>query len=223
MTKTKVTFRVPVPLWDAFSTQADDLFLKRAPFLDHVLSREIPHLEDDLKGMSLSVRGNRFISEALHRAQNYQNEKMELKAVNIEIQKTTADRLNAAVKRHNLVRDAFFCRLLILFRGQDRMLKRLGVSSTTGGRNDYGAPFSTSPLKAMEEVRDDPFFYLRQAILAKHGLGLYLVELPGLTWATCFVDDAMVPTTSKFKKLKHAMEEFEDFLFEVKNDKGSGR
>jgi hypothetical protein len=52
MPKTSISFRVPPKLWSDFKEQTDRLFLSRAPFLDHMVANELPHLQEDLKGVN---------------------------------------------------------------------------------------------------------------------------------------------------------------------------
>jgi hypothetical protein len=211
MTTTKATFHVPAPLWDAFSKQTDDLFLKRGPFLDSVIAGELQHLADDLEGLKLSKRANRWIFEQLHRCKSPTGHKMDVKPVSIALAKKTTDDLNEAVRRHHLVRDAFLCRLLILLRATDALLRWLNVPGNTGRMT----PFSTSPMKAIEEVRDDPLFYLREAVHREWSVGLYRVEFPEqLVWATCFIEDSYIPETGAYKNREKASREMEELFDE---------
>lgn len=211
MTTTKATFHVPAPLWDAFSKQTDDLFLKRGPFLDSVIAGELQHLADDLEGLKLSKRANRWIFEQLHRCKSPTGHKMDVKPVSIALAKKTTDDLNEVVQRHQLVRDAFLCRLLILLRAKDGLLRWLRIPRDTARTT----PFSTSPMEAMAEVGNDPFFYLRSAVRQEWSVGLYRVEFPEqLAWATCFVDDLNVPTTSAYKKQERATRDLEELFDE---------
>ena len=51
MSKTAISFKVPEALWKRFSTQTDELFLSRAPFLNHMVRRELIYLREDLAGL----------------------------------------------------------------------------------------------------------------------------------------------------------------------------
>lgn len=211
MTTTKATFHVPAPLWDAFSKQTDDLFLKRGPFLDSVIAGELQHLADDLEGLKLSKRANRWIFEQLHRCKSPTGHKMDVKPVSIALAKKTTDDLNEVVQRHHLVRDAFLCRLLILLRAKDGLLRWLRIPRDTARTT----PFSTSPMEAMVEVRNDPFFYLRSAVRQEWSVGLYRVEFPEqLAWATCFIEDSYVPETGAYKIREKASREMEELFDE---------
>ncbi len=206
MTTSKATFHLPASLWDAFSKQTDELFLKRGPFLDHVLARELDHVAADLEGLKLSVRANRWISGQFHsqKLQNGERSYMNVKPVSIELRKTTVEKLNEIVKRHHLVRDALLCRLIILLRAKDALLRSLEVPRDT---TRSAAPFSISPMAALEEIRDDPFFDLREAVQRSRSVGLYLVPFPeALAWATCFIEDELVPTTGAYKKRQADLE-----------------
>lgn len=107
--------------------------------------------------------------------------------------------------------DAFLCRLLILLRAREGLLRWLNVPGHTGRM----APFSTSPMKAMEEVRDDPLFYLREAVHLEWSVGLYRVESPEqLVWETCFIEDSYIPVTGAYKNREKASREIEKLFDE---------
>ncbi len=97
-------------------------------------------------------------------------------SVNIEVEKSTAETLNKIVRECNLVRDAFLCRLLIFLRSTDGLLKHLDVLLEADGRGLEKMP--SSPMKAMEAVRDDPLFYIRHHVRTNWELGIYTVPLP---------------------------------------------
>ena len=194
MAKQKISFKIPPKLWENFKAQTDSLFLSRAPFLDHMLSKELPELRRDLGERELSLRAKRYIAGELKR--------QGAKSVNIEVAVETARALDDAVEAHNLVRDAFICRLIIFLRGSDALLNHLDVPLTIGTRMAGGSveQMPTSPLKAFEAVRDDPLFYARVGVRHTFGLGIYDVPLPpAWDWATCWIDDAHVPGTPAYK------------------------
>ena len=59
----------------------------------------------------------------------------------------------------------------------------------------------SSPMQAMEAVRDDPLFYLRTRVESDGGSGLYLFPLPTkLHGFSCYLDDEDVPNTVANKK-----------------------
>ena len=195
MTKTAISFRVPEKLWDAFKTQTDELFLSRAPFLNYMVRRELNYLRDDLVGMKLSTRAKRHISGQLKRTG--------AKSVNIEVEPETAEALRATVAEHNLVRDAFMCRLIIFLRSTDTLLKHLEVPryATSKGSGSYLEEMPSSPLGAMEAVRDDPLFYVRSHVQEGWQCGVYRVQLPrSADWAACYLDDELVPGTRSHRK-----------------------
>jgi len=200
MSKTSISFSVPERLWSSFKEQTDALFLTRSPFLDHVLSCEIPYLVQDLQGLKLSMKAKQFVNSNLK----------ELVApspnVNIEVEQETADALRTAVKDHNLVRDAFFCRLLVLLRSTDSLLNHLEVplAATDKGLRTMLQEMPSSPLKAMEAVRDDPLFYIRHHVEHIHGCGLYRVSL-GQPWLSCYIEDEFVEGTRKHARWAKAL------------------
>ena len=211
MTIQQISFKVPPGLWSSFKEQTDALFLARAPFLNHMIMSEVPHLKTDLQGCRVSLRAKRHIGGELKR--------QGAKSVNIEVDVGTAAALSDAVAEHNLVRDAFLCRLVIFLRSSDALLKYLEVPREAGGRLSGGGleKMPASPLKAMEAVRDDPLFYVRHFVRENWECGIYRVALPrSYDWAACFLDDKDVPGTKAHRSDQKAMAQlFESF--EVKS------
>lgn len=201
MDQPKISFKVPPGLWHSFTEQTRGLFLTRAPFLNHMISAEVVHLRNDLAGRTLSLRAKRHISGALKRQGANDN------SVNIEVEQSTADQLNEVVRKCNLVRDAFLCRLIVFLRGSDSLLKHLEVPLEVRGKGSLEA-MPTSPLKAMEAVRDDPLFYIRHHVKANWDLGIYTVPLPrNLDWMACYLEDKDVPGTKANEEDKRSMAE----------------
>ena len=196
----KASFSVPPSIWEAFSQQASALFLNRGPFLSHVLSRELPQLREDLRGLSLSRKARRYVAGKLGREVPLQPN------VNIEVTAETVQLMRALVDEHNLVRDAFFCRLLVLLRGSDKLLKYLDIPryATDQGFKVMLEDMPSSPMKAMEAVRDDPLYYMREHVRQVHGVGLYRVMLP-VPSLHCYVEDEYVEGTQAHKERSRLM------------------
>lgn len=195
MTKTAISFMAPEKLWNSFKAQTDELFLSRAPFLNYMVQRELTHLREDLAGRKLSTRAKRHVSGQLKRTG--------AKSVNIEVAPKTAEALRAAVAEHNLVRDAFMCRLIIFLRSTDALLAKLGLPryATSKGIGSHLEEMPASPLRAMEAVRDDPLFYIRNHLRERYGCGVYSVRLPeNLDWAACYLEDELVSGTRTHRR-----------------------
>lgn len=198
-----ISFRVPPRLWNSFKEQTDALFLTRAPFLDHVLSVELPHLAQDLEGIKLNTRTKRYIANCLTRARPV--------SVNIEVRTETADLLRHVVAEHNIVRDAFVCRLLIFLRGHNKLLDLLDLPYYS---NDYGIKgmleeLPASPLRALESIRDDPLFYIREHLYQRHGQHVYTAELwPEIDWSACYLPPERVEGTGAYNKQQRIWAEF---------------
>ena len=217
MATTKITAKIYKPLWLSFNKQAKGLFIKSSAFLNHVIERETPHLSRELEGKRLSLRAKRHIAGAL---------KMmgadHLHPINIVVDQATAAALDEVVKRSNLVRDAFINRLIMLLRSSDALLAHFDIPKTVDARALRSAePMPTSPMKAMEAVRDDPLFYLRLFAEKHLESGLYLLPLPDQLFGfSCYVDDEHVPGTVAHGKAKAnlndlvaALESFESKAF----------
>lgn len=191
----RITVKVYERLWDNFAKQTEALYLKRDAFLNHVIWRETPELAKDMAGKKLSLLARRHIARELN--------KLVTIPVNIVLEEEVAKALDQVVEDGNLVRDAFINRLLMWLRSQDALLNSLEIPLLVNGlKGQQSLP--VSPLKAMEEVRDDPFYYIRNA-LKEAGEGLYSIDLPPiLTPAmiiglSCYLDDEKVPGTETYK------------------------
>ena len=214
MATRQISFKVPPGLWSGFKEQTDALFLARAPFLDHMIAREVHELRDDLVGCRLSLRAKRYISGKL--------KKQSAKSVNIDVDEATAAALNEAVREHNLVRDAFLCRMIIFLRSPDALLKYLEVPkfAVSRGLGWDLEQMPSSPIKAMEAVRDDALYYVRNHVRENWGCGIYKVELPAAyVWTACFLEDKDVPDTNAYRQDQKAMkamaEAFDSFEAEA--------
>jgi hypothetical protein len=214
MATTKITAKVYKPLWMNFMQQADALFLKRDAFLNHMIRIETPHLARELKDKKLSSKARRYLSGELKR--------MGTETVNIVVEQETADALKQVVDSANLVRDGFINRLLMLLRSSDALLRSLNMPITLDGMQGLeGMP--VSPLKAMEAVRDDPFYFIRSELETEDWGGLYTLYIrPPLTGLSCYLDDEHVPGTEAFKEdqaMLDLLSEAEDRAFGT-NSKG---
>jgi hypothetical protein len=195
MSKQPISFNVPPKLWEPFRRQTEGLSFSRASFLDDMIRAELPNLREDLAGLRLSTRAKRFIAGEVKRTGPV--------SVNIEVQPETADALREAEKEHNLVRSAFMSRLILLLRSSDALLDLLQVPRTTQRVPGAGAwleELPSSPMKAMEAIRDDPLFYVRWRVKENWGQGVYRLDLLQFPWATCYLDDEQVPGTAAYRK-----------------------
>lgn len=197
----KVSFRVPPKLWASFIEQTRSAFISRARLLDHALEIEIPQVTRELGDFRLSSKARRFIAGELKR--------QDPTVINIEIRETTAQALNAVVKRHGLCRDALFCRLIIFLRASDGLLDYLKVPTDSGESLDQRRlvwPWPASPLKALETILKDPFQHIRDNLEIRQGQGIYTVQFPKrYIWATVRIDDLCVPRTAAHKELTKAL------------------
>lgn len=203
MSKTAISFRVPTALWNNFKQQTDVLFLSRAPFLDHVLHVELNHLASDLAGTKLSSRTKRYIANKFPR---------DNLSVNIEVSPQTAKQLRDVLGQLNVVRDAFMARLIIFLHGGKYIFNELEIPheiTATGPWEGLDLPaMSTSPLRAMGEVLQDPLYYVREYVRYRWGMGLYAIDLPHtLDWAACALPPERVEGSGTFNKAKKLSEQ----------------
>ena len=194
MPLTKITARVDRALWESFSGQIDDLFIKKGAFLDFMIRRELGFLKQDLEGVVLSSKAKRFIANKLGHRHPL--------PVSIEVHQETANTLNEIIKCHNIVRDAFINRLIIFLRANAKLLRAIGApDSIAASAFSSLDSLPASPLEAMRCVHDDPLYYIRSFLKESERGGVYNVDL-GIenSWAACVIDDAVVPGTRKFKQ-----------------------
>jgi hypothetical protein len=213
MGQTKITVKIYEPLLRDFDRQIDSLFLKRDAFLNHMIKGEVRHLANDMKDKQLSSRAKRHIAGELKRLGTV--------PVNIVVDKSTADELNAIVAASNLVRDAFINRLIMLLRSSHQLLNYLELPEFITGSafESYAEPMPTSPMKAMEAVQSDPLFYLRTACEERLNTGLYLLDLPTkLTGFACYLEDASVPGTEAHAEMQKNFEAMLDELVSLEDD-----
>lgn len=194
MSQTKITVKVFEPLLKDFERQIEALFIKRDAFLNSVIREEIKHLARDMQGKKLSSKANRYISGELKRLGTH--------PVNIVVDESTAKALNAVVKETNIVRDAFFNRLILLLRSSTTLLTYLDLPAfITGSEFEtvHVYPMPTSPLQTMAAVQNDPLYYLREGVEERLKTGLYLIDLsPEFVGFTCYMEDTEIPGTEAY-------------------------
>jgi hypothetical protein len=204
MDTTKISVSICTSLLRSFDKDVRGSYLKRDAFLNHILKMEAPHLASDLNGKRLSSQGRRHIAGALKRMGTTQ--------VNIVVDKSTAEALNAVVVETGIVRDAFVNRLLMLLRSSAVMINSLELPHFITGSEFESCiePMPTSPMQAIAAILGDPFYYLRIAVEERFSTGLYLLDLPPqLTGFSCYLPDSHVPGTADYKQ---SMKELDDFL-----------
>ena len=204
MDETKITAKFFKPMYDDFDRQLYRLMFKRDAFMDKMIEQELSALRADLAGKRLSAKANAYISGELKKLGG--RKVPPLHPVSIKLRKSTAQALEEIVRESNLVRDAFLNRLVMFLRSSDRLLTKLGMATAI---NDVpGAQtMPTSPMKVLEEVLADPFFYLRADCRNQHGCGLYALKLPKELHAfSCYLADDEIPGTPAFES-KQAEEE----------------
>lgn len=206
--------KITVKIWEKqlldFNMKINALPIKRDAFIEHILKKEIDHLATDMAGKKLSAKARKYISGELKRLGTV--------PVNIVVEKRTAERLDKVVRASNLVRDAFFNRLILFLRSSDHLLEFLDlpVHITDTAFKSLVQPMPTGPLQTIREVFDDPLFYLRVASKERHKTGLYLISLPfKLNGLACYLDDSMVPGTDAYAEMQEAFKELTSFELEV--------
>ena len=197
MEKTKITMKIFTPLLQKFNKQIDSVFIKRDALLNHVLNTEVNYLAEELQGLVLSSKARRYISGQLKR--------LDTTTINVVVDKEMANKLNSVVKQSNLVRDAFANRLFMFMLSSDRLLEWLEIPLDLGNLNSTSQytyeEIPTSPLRAVEFIFTDPFYYLRLAANERLDTGLYLLDLPdNFAGFTCYTEDKNIPGTPEHEQ-----------------------
>lgn len=213
MNQTKITVKICKPLLQGFNSQIDKLFMKRDAFLNAMIQEEVPHLARDMKGKRLTPAAKRYIAGELKR--------LGTTPVNVVVDKSTADALNAVVESSNIVRDSFINRLILLLRSSNKFLNYMELPEFITNSNFDGGvdPMPTSPMAAMEAVHADPLFYLRVACEERFETGLYLLDLPPkLAGFACYMEDSRVPGTQAYEQMQKDIQAMLDELDDLEAD-----
>lgn len=213
MSQTKITVKIYEPLLQDFNHQIEKLFIKRDAFLNAMIQEEVQHLASDMAGKRLTPSARRYIAGELKR--------MGTTPVNVVVDKTTAEALNAIVETSNMVRDSFINRLIMFLRSSGPLLNYLELPEfITGSEFDsYVEPMPASPMRAMETVHADPLFYLRVACEERHKMGLYLLHLPPkLAGFSCYFDESMVPGTEAHEQMQREAQAMLEELTDLETD-----
>ncbi len=193
-----MTVKVYSVMWDSFDAQMARLPVSRDRFLSLVLRNEIPRLAEGMAGKKLTSQARGWISSQLAR--------LGTKTVNIGVDDDVVDALKEVTESSNMVRDAFFNRMITFLRSSDTLLDRYGLPKRQDGRalRNYGGAIATpvSPISALEEIFSDPLWYLHEAVQEICETNLYLLDFPSpkLDGFACWLDNVMVPGTRSNRK-----------------------
>lgn len=192
---TKITVKIFKPLFDSFEKRVRKLFIKRDEFVDHLISVELDYLAEDVKNLRQSDAARRYISKTLKR--------MGTKTVNIVVKKETALKVKLICDEANIVRDAFVNRLLLLVIARNSFLDYVDLPANLDPaifeRYEI-SDIATTPFGAIEQIYNDPFYYLRIAAKTQHDMGLYMLaaEDEKLHGLACYLPDLYVPGTADY-------------------------
>lgn len=164
-TKTKITMTIWDDLFNHFSKRLDSCFIKRDAFLNHAIRVEVDHLTKGLAGLKNSPEAKKYISASL--------KGMGTKTINVVVDKEVAEALNKVVKKHNLVRDAFINRLLLLLSFPQPAIKyffgvelRSEISVHDEHKTTYHdmGELPRTFGDALEEIQKSPNFYIQEEL-----------------------------------------------------------
>ncbi|MDN4502227.1 hypothetical protein QX776_07420 [Alteromonadaceae bacterium BrNp21-10] len=210
MSTTKLTIRVFTGVDTLLKNFLNQLFLKRDGFIEHLIKKELPHLAEALGDRCNSPSARAFINQSMDK------ERL-AKKITIVIDKSIAEKLRKISMNHNLSRDAFVNRLLIIALLNQQQLKVLGVQQEASEIESvigYSERTPSGPMSALSYWMDDPFFLIRES-LKLAGENMYLVDLDCLksglnTKTACYLPDEQLPDP-KFEELAKSITK-DDFL-----------
>lgn len=204
-TTTKISVSVLSPLFHDWSQQVDDCHLKRDAFLEHVIKTELEFVRADLAGKRNSDMAKAFINDQLRRLGGAKT--LPMRKRSFKVSKSVANQLREVEEAHNLVRDSFFNRLIVLMRARPGLLRALDLPPAVPWNNNYGAEVQMGPLPNMLDVIADPMFNLRQECQRLHGCGLHQLDFPReLVGLTLYLEDMHVPGTDEHADLMEALD-----------------
>lgn len=196
MNQTKVTFSIMKPIARVLERAMAKNFLKRDPFLNHLISIEFAHIAEALKGRKNSTSARAFIDKNL-------DKKRATIALTVVLDKSVAERLSSITKKHVVSRDALINRVLLftLF-GHNQLIKLeiQPLARDVESFTNFAEGVPTSPISALAYVMDDPLFLIREGLRAI-GKNMYLIDLDSLAdglnaKTACYLEDKDLPNSN---------------------------
>lgn len=157
--QTKIAMTVWEDLFSLFSNKLDRCFIKRDAFLNHVISVELDNLKKGLEGRKNSVHAKKHIASNLR--------DLGTKTINVVVDKQVAKDLNSIVKEHNLVRDAFINRLLLLLSFPDDIISYMfdvRLTQAVEGADMDPPPLPRTFIDALEFIQSSPNRYIQDEL-----------------------------------------------------------
>ena len=198
-----------------------------------LIDRELDTLKRGLHGRKNSSAARRHITSELKR--------LGTKTINVVVDKEVAEKLNKIVKDHNLARDAFINRLLLLLSFPDKALAGMfDIDLNPNTTEVHGANIEMRPKgfrDALSNLFNDPNLFVQEELVlnsSEYGvapegniytkklkkIGIRGIDEKGrfLIGLSCYLDDSNVPGTDAWKKkqdeVKQELKALEDFDFD---------
>jgi hypothetical protein len=204
MSTTKITIRLLDVLNRRLKRDLLSCFIKRDQFVSHLIKSQLPSIQIALKDKHLSSRAKSFISN---------NIKKESTLVNLQIDKDIASELTRIVKEGNLVRDALINRIIFFAVADHKVLKTMRIPTTVeevSSLSNYLPSLPIAPIKLMQEVTIDPFYFLNEAFQTVHSESMYLIDfsdfnfnddLKKISCLSCYLDESQILDNEEFENL----------------------
>lgn len=226
--QTKITMTVWEDLFNAFNKKLNGCFIKRDAFLNHIICKELDTLKRGLNGRKNSPAARRYVISELKR--------LGTKTINVVVDKEIAEKLNKIVKDHNVARDAFINRLLLLLTFPDKALAKVfSIDLNPYATEVHGADLEMRPKgfgEALPNLFNDPNSFVQEELELNasdyddlegniYTTKLKKIDIKGidergqyLIGLSCYLDDSDVPGTEAWKKqqekLKQDLKDLED-------------
>lgn len=162
--QTKITMTVWEDLFTLFSKKLDSCFIKRDAFLNHIIRVELDNLKKGLAGRKNSLEAKRYISSKI--------KDLETKTINVVVDKDVAKDLNSIVREHNLVRDAFINRLLLLLSFPEVLLSHMFDVQLTRVVDDVELELESPARTFIDSLTftlNAPNFYIQKELDIRYG------------------------------------------------------
>jgi hypothetical protein len=223
MATTKITIKLIEQINTKLNEQLDASFMKRDKFIAHLISTQLPDLGKALEGRTLSPKAKQYIFSHLKRAGT--------KTVNLLVEQSLADQLNALVEKHNLMRDAVLNRIIFFAIATPSFYRKVEVPTnieTVTSQSTYLLTLPTSPMAAVQELLSDPLFYVKEAFEIAHGENIFTYDFSHLKFKglnplcfSCFIGESSVPGTKAHKEqqsqIEALLQEFLEMKLEAEN------
>lgn len=157
-TPPKISVKIWQPVLEAFEQKLDALCLRRDAYLNKVLAKELPHVDEEV-AIANSPEAEQFILERL--------DALERKPVSLTLNPELIAQLNEICQRRRIPRDAFFNRLFLVLAAGPKLNDRLFFRGVLNWQElllkEYGSEYWMQGCYPLE-AGISPFWAIRDAL-----------------------------------------------------------